>query len=204
MILEFKKLTERDNFDEVAKLILCDDLDYLNLIGTYKDNKDVFLSLMKNSDSIFYYNNYYIVKDKSTEKIVAAGMFFGFQKFELSSAIIRRAFGSLGKDLPPTFKETYNAIAKMFSTIVLGGLATQIVVDKDYRGFGVGTFLLKNLLNIYGKTPSFLWVSKDNVSAVKLYSKFGYEIVDTFIDSDGKVTREECKMFREGSDIIYN
>lgn len=204
MILEFKKLSERDNFDEVAKLVLCDDLDYVNLIGTYKDNRDVFLNLMKNSESIFYYNNYYVVKDKTNGKIVAAGMFFGFQKFELSSSIVRRAFGALNKNLPSTFKETYNAIAKMFSTIVLGGLATQIVVDKDYRGAGVGTFLLKNLLNIYGKTPSFLWVSKDNVSAVKLYSKFDYEIVDTFIDSDGIDTREECKMFREGSNIIYS
>ena len=81
----------------------------------------------------------------------------------------------------------------------------QVIVDEHYRRRGIGSYMMKNLLNLYGKAPSFLWVSKDNVAAVKLYSKFDYITIDEFTDfSEEKEGRKELKMFREGSDKYYD
>lgn len=202
--LRFRKLTIRDNLIKVAKLLLSHDLDYHFMIGEFDDNLDVMLKLINDSDSIFYYNNYYVVEDLKTGNLVGLGSFRGYKKEISNSFIYTRAFGELNKTLPPKFEEVFNATFKMFNTMVLGGLMCQVIVDENYRRQGIGSYMMKNMLNLYGKAPSFLWVTKDNVAAVKLYSKFDYIPVDEFVDfSEEKEGRKELKMFREGSDKYY-
>lgn len=55
-----------------------------------------------------------------------------------------------------------------------------ISLDKDYRGFGIGTALMKEMLRILkdrGYKQASLAVQKDNY-AVRMYQKTGFEIVD--------------------------
>ena len=200
----FKKLTKKDNLDKVAALLLSPDLDYHFMIGEDDDNHDVMIKLINDSNSIFYYNNYYIVVDYDTGNIVGLGSYRGYKKELADPYVYKRAFGYLNKPLPDKFEEVFEATFKMFDTLVLGGLTCQVIVDPNFRKRGIGTYLLKNLLNFYGKAPSFLWVSKENTAALELYKKFDYRIVDEFVDfSDDPAGRMEYKMFREGSNKIY-
>ena len=200
----FKKLDPSDDFVKVAKLILSHELDYHDMLGEFEENLDVLLLLLKDSDSIFYYNNFYIVKDKFSENLVAIGSFRGFRSINSSPFIYKRAFGKLNKELPSKFQEVFDATFKMYDTMTAGGMMSQIIVDPNYRQQGVGSFLLKNLLNLYGRAPSYLWTGKDNQAAINLYCKFDYEIVDEFDDYSGSgESRKELKMFREGSSVIY-
>ena len=129
----FRKLTVRDNLIKVAKLLLSHDLDYHFMIGEYDDNLDVMLKLINDSDSIFYYNNYYIVEELGTSNLVGLGSFRGFKK-ELSDPFVyTRAFLELNKTVPPKFDEVFKATFKMFNTMVIGGLMCQVIVDENYR-----------------------------------------------------------------------
>ena len=56
---------------------------------------------------------------------------------------------------------------------------SNICVDKNYRGKGIGTFLLNKILHEAKKescTTPILDVSKDNEIAINLYKKTGFEV----------------------------
>lgn len=55
-----------------------------------------------------------------------------------------------------------------------------IVVKKDFRGYGIGSLLLNEIFNICAKfniATINLEVSENNVSAIRLYQKFGFSKV---------------------------
>ncbi|MCS7243113.1 MAG: N-acetyltransferase [Candidatus Calescibacterium sp.] len=57
----------------------------------------------------------------------------------------------------------------------------KIVVDKQFRGKGIGKFLILyhiGFLKFNGVKASFLEVSSENSHAINLYKKIGYEIIN--------------------------
>lgn len=55
-----------------------------------------------------------------------------------------------------------------------------LVVDEDYRNQKVATNLVDYLISILKETQKiFLEVSVDNEPAIKLYQKFGFEVINT-------------------------
>lgn len=61
-------------------------------------------------------------------------------------------------------------------------------IATDYRGKGVSTQLMEEVLKIYkeeGIEVATLEAIKQNERAIRLYEKFGYEIVDTLVYSNG-------------------
>ena len=57
---------------------------------------------------------------------------------------------------------------------------TNIVVKKGYRGRGIGSLLLKKLIEIAKKSEFDvlgLEVNENNISAIRLYEKYGFKVV---------------------------
>lgn len=57
-----------------------------------------------------------------------------------------------------------------------GVLLDEIYIDNEYRNKGIGTNIINNILKENKKV--YLWVYKANVSAIKLYQKLGFNIID--------------------------
>lgn len=54
-------------------------------------------------------------------------------------------------------------------------LLDEIFIEEQYRNKGIGTNIIKNIIaNI--DSNIYLWVYKDNIKAIKLYSKLGFNI----------------------------
>ena len=58
-----------------------------------------------------------------------------------------------------------------------GILLNELYLDKNYRGKGIGTNILNNILNNNSKV--YLWVYKENILALNLYKKLGFKIKET-------------------------
>jgi ribosomal-protein-alanine N-acetyltransferase len=51
-----------------------------------------------------------------------------------------------------------------------------IAVRKDYQGQGIGTYLLKKIFGMFQNyNIAYLEVRKNNITAIKLYKKFGFD-----------------------------
>ena len=58
-----------------------------------------------------------------------------------------------------------------------GVLLAEIYLDENYRGKGIGTNILNNILNNNFKV--YLWVYKENIPALNFYKKLGFIIKKT-------------------------
>ena len=56
-----------------------------------------------------------------------------------------------------------------------GYLLDEIYLEKEYRGLGIGTSIIKNIIDQHNKL--YLWVYKNNTKAFNLYLKLGFDIV---------------------------
>ena len=55
-----------------------------------------------------------------------------------------------------------------------GILLNELYLDKNYRRKGIGTNILNNILD--NNVKVYLWVYKENISALNLYKKLGFKI----------------------------
>ena len=58
-----------------------------------------------------------------------------------------------------------------------GLLLDEIFIEKKYRGRGIGSSVIKNILS-HSNDSVFLWVYKTNVDAIRLYRNLGFVVVD--------------------------
>lgn len=58
-----------------------------------------------------------------------------------------------------------------------GLLLDEIFIEKKYRGRGIGSSVIKNILSCSNDSV-FLWVYKTNVDAIRLYRNLGFVVVD--------------------------
>lgn len=58
-----------------------------------------------------------------------------------------------------------------------GVLLDEIYLVSEFRGKGIGTNIISNVLKNHKKV--YLWVYKNNENAIKLYEKLGFKIKDT-------------------------
>lgn len=57
-----------------------------------------------------------------------------------------------------------------------GKMIDEIFILEGYRNRGIGTDIITTILNTNDKV--YLWVYKDNIRAVKLYKRLGFEIIE--------------------------
>lgn len=69
---------------------------------------------------------------------------------------------------------------------------TNICVDPQHRGKGVGDNLLKHCINEYGSSTLHLDVIADNLAAKNLYKKNGFEIIKSYNGFSGDGSPLPC------------
>ncbi len=57
-----------------------------------------------------------------------------------------------------------------------GILLDEIYIEKEYQNHGLGTHLIKNLIQVEKRI--YLWVYKENKIAYSLYKKLGFKVID--------------------------
>ena len=55
-------------------------------------------------------------------------------------------------------------------------LLDEIYIEQEYRNKGIGTDIIKNVIN--ENDIIYLWVYKENVKAISLYKKLGFNVID--------------------------
>lgn len=199
MQLTFRKLNVNDDFERVSELIYnVDPYCYRDVFGNLEKAKIVLPVLMNNQKSIFYRDNYYCA-EHNKEIVGIVSFFFHFTEWD--DAVIEDAFGELGLEIPRSyykvskyFKEDYNYYKSVASTC-------QVSVADQFQNKGIGTFLIRNILDIYGQSDIQLNVSTSNNRGIHLYKKFGFIIVNEHDDYAGEDQPliKSYLMYRPGS-----
>lgn len=57
-----------------------------------------------------------------------------------------------------------------------GIILEEIYLDEEYRNKGIGTDIIKNILQ--NNAIVYLWAYKENIKAVSLYKKLGFSVVE--------------------------
>lgn len=183
MKLTFRKLNNNDDLEQIAALIYeVDPYCYRDVFGDLNRAKKVLSLLMNNQKSTFYRDNYYCA-EYNKEIVGIASFFFHFTEWD--DAVIEDAFGELELEIPKSyyvvskyFKEDYNYYKSVASTC-------QVSVSSKFQNKGIGSFLIRNILDIFGKADIQLNVSATNDRAIHLYKKFGFIIVNEHDDYAG-------------------
>ena len=55
-------------------------------------------------------------------------------------------------------------------------LLDEIYIEEKYRNKGIGTDIIKNIIN--NNDIVYLWVYKENIKAISLYKKLGFNIIE--------------------------
>ncbi len=168
--------------------------DYKIFINVLKKNK-VAVSLYKNigfmveqEDELkFYmcYNKYKLenasIKDIERIKKYKLNTIFEFAK-DLDKEEVERINNYVNEIVPKQILEYKNII---LNNIVVGSflltknepglLLDEIFIEKQYRNKGLGASIIKDIIS---KTNNnvYLWVYKDNIKAINLYNKLGFNI----------------------------
>ena len=183
MIFEFRKIKKSD-YPKVIQLILsADPFTYMDLFGSAENAQKVMPYLLENKNSIFYKNNFFCCEYKN-RVIGVCSLFFHY--IDWDEDVFLEAFTLAGETFPPNFKEACNSFRQEYNSFSVGVSICQVSVQTEYRNKGVGSFLLKNILDIYGNAPIQLFVNKDNKAAVHLYQKYGFISTEEGEDYAGK------------------
>ena len=168
--------------------------DYKIFINVLKKNK-VAVSLYKNigfmveqEDELkFYmcYNKYKLenasIKDIERIKKYKLNTIFEFAK-DLDKEEVERINNYVNEIVPKQILEYKNII---LNNIVVGSflltknepglLLDEIFIEEQYRNKGLGASIIKDIIS---KTNNnlYLWVYKDNIKAISLYNKLGFNI----------------------------
>lgn len=100
----------------------------------------------------------------------------------LSNEEIRKINNYVENNIPKLIDNYYNIIVneKIVGCVLLtdiddGKLLDEIYLEEQYRNQGIGTDIIKNILN--KNNIVYLWVYKKNIKAIKLYMKMGFKII---------------------------
>ena len=102
----------------------------------------------------------------------------------ISNEEIERINNYVDKTIPKELKN-YQVIicdSKLVGCILVKPYKDGIILDEiylieEYRNKGIGSAIISNLINEISK-PIYLWVYKKNIDAIKLYKKYGFEIIE--------------------------
>ena len=190
MQLEFRSLLPTDDIATVADLILSTDpFIYKDLFGSRENAIKVLPLLLKKGKGIFKYNSYYVAVCRNRIAGLAALYKIG-DLWDTESAKI--AFMEADVEIPPSFDEVceYFTSAHNYTPETK---ACNVCVAPEFRGQGIGDYMVKQLINTAGKSDITLTVLATNMAAINLYQKNGFKILYDFDDYGGyKRPKAKC------------
>ena len=167
---------------------------YKIFINVLKKNK-VAVNLYKNIGFIveqedelkFYmcYNKYKLenasIKDIERIKKYKLNTIFEYAK-DLDKKEVEKINNYVNKTIPKQIFEYKNIV---LNNIIVGSflitknenglLLDEIFIEEQYRNKGIGTSIIKDIIS-KSNNNVYLWVYKDNIKAVNLYNKLGFNI----------------------------
>ena len=168
--------------------------DYEIFINVLKENK-IAINLYKNIGFIveqedeltFYmcYNKYKLenasIKDIERIKKYKLNTIFEYAK-DLDKEEVEKINNYVNKTTPKQIFEYKNIV---LDNIIVGSflitknenglLLDEIFIEEQYRNKGIGTSIIKDVVS-KSNNNVYLWVYKDNIKAVNLYNKIGFNI----------------------------
>lgn len=130
--------------------------------------------------------NYKLIKSssKDIEKLIEykKRTIFEYAK-DLPDDEINKINNYVKNNVPKLLNDYSNIIVdnKVIGCLLLtnkddGILLDEIYVEQEYRNKGIGTDIIKNVIN--ENDIIYLWVYKENVKAISLYKKLGFNVID--------------------------
>jgi len=185
MNLSFRKIRDNDNLKEIFILIYTGDpYIYHDLFGEIEDGFLVYQKLINNPNSVFYREYYRVVENLNNPgEIVGVCTFFD-RDVKWNPNIMKNAYVEAMIKLPDSFDAVSNYMVSSYNYPKHSVGVCNISVKEKYRNQKIGTFILEQLMQSFDDDIK-LTVLKDNIPAIKLYSKFGFKIIDEFMDYGG-------------------
>ena len=181
--LEFSKVQCNDDVSRIAELIYqTDPYLYRDLLGDITQGTRLLGILIENPRSIFYKDHLYVCRKDGIIVGIASIQPHGT---EWDFDTIRMAYMEFGLEITESVRAAGNYFKKTYSRIGIGAFVCNICIHSDYRGQGIGNFVLGNLIAIVGRNNIELSVLADNIAAIKLYQSHGFIIVDEVYEYGG-------------------
>ena len=102
---------------------------------------------------------------------------------DLPSNEINKINNYVNNNVPKLLNNYFNIVVddKIVGCLLLtdrddGILLDEIYLEEDYRNKGIGTDIIKNVIS--NNDIVYLWVYKENLIAVSLYKKLGFNIIE--------------------------
>ena len=101
---------------------------------------------------------------------------------DLSEEEINEINNYVNKEVKKLIKDYFNIIVdnKIVGSLLLtkkddGILLDEIYIEEKYRNKGIGTNIIKEVIS--NNNIIYLWVYKENISAISLYKKLGFNVI---------------------------
>ena len=102
---------------------------------------------------------------------------------DLSSNEINKINNYVKNNVPKSLNNYFNIVVddKIVGCLLLtdrddGILLDEIYLEEEYRNKGIGTDIIKNVIS--NNDIIYLWVYKENLKAVSLYKKLGFNVIE--------------------------
>lgn len=168
--MRYKKASLNSNLEEIAQLIYeTDKFIYPFWFENYENWKSVLINMIKTKGNIFYYKNILVAEEN--------GHIYGIIVYTDDKFINKYNYETLylNKNFEYTIK---NYIIPCAENIKLNTIQIHCVcVNSFYRNKHIGSNLLRRLFSLNKNKKFELCVLTDNLSAIHLYSKFGFKII---------------------------
>ena len=185
MELEYRHINNNDNLRDVFELIYSGDpYIYRDLFTNIDDGYKIFLRICKNPNSMFFVEHYRVVVNEETQQVLGVCSFFN-PDVKWDPSIVEQAYIMSGVHIPESFDSVSKYFTKTYNYKHYLVGACNVCVKEGCRGQHVGSFMLNSLLEEIENEDVQLTVLKDNVAAIKLYEKYGFQIVSEFMDYGG-------------------
>ncbi len=169
--MEIRKATLKDNLEEIATLIYyTDKFIYPYWFKKDQDYKPTLVKLIKSKGSLFYYKNIFV----ATQNNHIYGIVVCFD----DKSVLDYDYTDLSK-VNKHYAYTIKKYVVPVSSHKQKGFVyiSNVCVANKYRRQHIGRSLLENLFKVYPNKNFELDVIANNVPALKLYTKQGFEIV---------------------------
>ncbi len=181
--MKFGKLISKDEYSAVAKLIYQTDAYlYPDLFGSIENAKKLLPYLLEDKRSHWYKDYIYVAKENGSVIGIITVIPFNV---DWNYASVQMAYMECGLELDDRVKAVCEYFAKASENIGIGASACNICIREDYRGNGIGSFMLEKVIEMVGHNNIELSVLADNTAAIHLYEKYGFVTVRQFYDYGG-------------------
>lgn len=190
--LEFDILSHPSDYRETAEIIYqTDPYIYRDLFGNSENAQKILSFSFDNPESVFFKRAVYIVKSKLTGEVVSSALFHT-NDFVWDSDVMLRDFEKAGIVPEEAFFAAAKYMEKTYNFRKIGCSMCNISVKESFRHRGIAFFMLTKLLERNDKSTVELTVLADNVNAINLYKKLGFQIIgEPFKDYGGYNLPEE-------------